>query len=87
MRPVERQASMQLWLHMAGVQAVKSNLCRAVGLGSVLCFEICSETLSIADKLAYFLGVVLQGLGRMPAKLFGKTCFGVLSIDELVNCF
>lgn len=87
MRPVERQASMQLWLHMAGVQAVKSNLCGAVGLGSVLCFEICSEILSIADKLAYFLGVVLQGLGRMPAKLFGKTCFGVLSIDELVNCF
>lgn len=63
---------MQLWLCMAGVQTVKSNLRGAVGLRSVLCFEICSKALSIADKLAYFLGVVLQGLGRTPAKVFGK---------------
>lgn len=51
---------------------------------SLLCFEMCSEALSIADQQAHFLGVVLQGLGKTAEKL---SIFRVLNIDELVNCF
>lgn len=64
---------------------MRNSLRGAVGPRSLLCFEIHSEALNIADSS--FSGCGFPGFGKENYKGLGESIFRVLNIDELVNCF